>query len=470
MDSSATNPPAPWRNRHLRRDLFICTTDGAAYTVMVGIAELYFAAFVLRLGLGGIAAGLIATVPMLLGAALQTMAPPVLIRLGSYRRFVSLTAYVQAAAILPLVLIAFVAPYFLPSLRDAGLTWIVTAFVFLTTTVYFAAGLSTAPAWTTLTGALIPSAVRPRYFARRTRQLQFFMIGGIVTHGLVMMLAGRFHPGEKEFRPGELDPILLGFAAVFAVGSAARFISAYYLGRYSEAPGKPHEESRISFREYVGRFRHAEDGKYLSAMLAMHVAAQIAQPYFNPFMIKILGMQQRPMLSESTWMPPAYTWMLAAWYLGRIMILPLAGRIARQAGMSRVLLMGTLALIPLPLFWVLSSNLWALFAGQLLSGMAWACWELGGILLIYEKTNPKERTSIVTHQTLCNEVCKTSGSLLGAGGLQARGDSGYETIFWASTIARVFAAGLLLRVHRDVNEGRTSSGKPAPVIGPSELP
>src|ERR671911_456001 len=48
-----------------------CMADGGTYSVMVGLGETYLAAFVLALGLGERAAGLIAGAPMLAGAVLQ---------------------------------------------------------------------------------------------------------------------------------------------------------------------------------------------------------------------------------------------------------------------------------------------------------------------------------------------------------------------------------------------------------------
>src|SRR5579872_6923159 len=59
------------RRRSLRKNLRNSVSDGAAFAVTVGIGETYFPAFVLALGMGEIASGLIASVPLLLGAFLQ---------------------------------------------------------------------------------------------------------------------------------------------------------------------------------------------------------------------------------------------------------------------------------------------------------------------------------------------------------------------------------------------------------------
>src|SRR5438552_13040923 len=76
------------RRRSLRKNLRNSVSDGASFSVMVGIGETYFPAFVLALGMGEIAAGLIASVPLLVGAVLQMVSPSAVVWLGSNRRWV----------------------------------------------------------------------------------------------------------------------------------------------------------------------------------------------------------------------------------------------------------------------------------------------------------------------------------------------------------------------------------------------
>ncbi len=87
----------------LRKDLRAITAEGAAANIMVGIGENYLPAFVLALTASQIACGLAATVPLLIGAGLQMLAPYLLERGGSYRRWVTVCAAVQAAVFVPLV-------------------------------------------------------------------------------------------------------------------------------------------------------------------------------------------------------------------------------------------------------------------------------------------------------------------------------------------------------------------------------
>src|ERR1700728_585759 len=58
-----------------RRDLQAMLGDGISFSLMVGMGETYLPAFVLALGMGQVASGLIGTIPLLVGAILQLVSP-----------------------------------------------------------------------------------------------------------------------------------------------------------------------------------------------------------------------------------------------------------------------------------------------------------------------------------------------------------------------------------------------------------
>ena len=89
-----------------RRDLRLSLADAVGYGVMAGVAEVYLPAFGLALGMPPVAAGLLASLPLLAGGVLQMVAPRVIQRARSLRGWVSLCMGVQALAFVPLVIIA----------------------------------------------------------------------------------------------------------------------------------------------------------------------------------------------------------------------------------------------------------------------------------------------------------------------------------------------------------------------------
>ena len=85
-----------------RRDLGLSLWDGVFFSLMVGLGETYLPAFALALGHGEVLAGLVASVPMLIGGVVQLVAPRAVHALGSHRRWVVMLAGLQAAVFAPL--------------------------------------------------------------------------------------------------------------------------------------------------------------------------------------------------------------------------------------------------------------------------------------------------------------------------------------------------------------------------------
>src|SRR5262245_62572897 len=149
---AASDQPAVSR----RADLAASTADGAAYAAHLGMGEYYLPAFMLLVGGGQVAAGLVATLPQVVGATLQLFAPIAVRRLGSLKAWVVLCAFVQALSFLPLVLAAW-------------LQQMPVAFLFVVAAIYWGAGMGAVPAWSTWMGTIVPPRIRARYFAIRTR-------------------------------------------------------------------------------------------------------------------------------------------------------------------------------------------------------------------------------------------------------------------------------------------------------------
>ncbi len=448
--------------------------DGLYYSIMVGLAEAYIAPFALRLGLGPIAAGLIVTVPALVGAAAQLRAPRHIRRIGSYSRFMMIGAALQALMYIPLAIIAVAGPWLAEFARTHAHIHALSAVVFLVWIAYWVFGAACGPAWQTAAGAIIPAKVRAGYFARRSRVLHFATLLSLLLQGVVMMQLSKLAPdGASHATDGRphFDPVLLIFAGMFLAACVFRLLSAYYLGRYSEPEIPPHRESRVAPMDAARRLGRAPDGRYLLYMLCTLATVQISGPYFNPYMVQILHADQTPMFAHAPWLGPTLSWLLAGAILGRIIALPTVGALARRFGPRRVLRAAGILLIPGPLFWLVSDNALWLLGWQIAFGVIWAAFELSTFLLNYVMLKPEERTSILTLYAAANEVGKSSGSMVGAALLGGTGEGrfAYAVVFWVSSAARLVSLPLLSRVREPewTLPKTTQIIDPGPPSGPS---
>lgn len=385
--------------------------DGASFSLMVGLGETYLAAFVLALGLGEVAAGLVTTIPLVCGALLQLSSPYGVRKLRSHRKWVVACAFLQACSFLPLAAAAI-----------AGS--IPPVWLFLVAAVYWGAGLATGPAWNTWAGRVVPPEVRASFFARRTRISQAGVLIGFVAGGVGLQAGLAF--GKP----------LLAFAALFAVASACRFLSASFLFRQSEPPFAGQEHRRVSVRELFRRGRRGE-GALLSYLLCVQMAVMISGPYFTPYMLRHLKL---------TYIE--FVILIGTSFLAKIVALPALGRFAQRFGARQLLWLGGAGIVPVAGLWLVSQSFVWLVVVQWFGGFAWAAYELAMFLLFFEAIRPEERTSVLTTFNLANSLATAGGSILGGLILAGLGENphAYLTLFAATTIARLASLIPLARV------------------------
>lgn len=397
------------RRLTLRRNLRCSLIDGGSFAVMVGCGETYFAAFALALGLSQVSAGLVATLPLLAGSLLQLAAPHLLRRIGSYRRWIVCAVLCQAAVFVPLAIMALERR-------------IPAALIFLFAAVYWGAGLATGPAWNTWIGTLVPIGIRARFFAWRTRLVQGGTLLGFVAAGIGLQYgAGR-------------DATLLTFALLFLAAGTARFVSGMALARQSEPVPPGGTDRHVTLREFTRRIGRRADGRFLLYLMAIQAAVQFSGPFFTPYILKQLRLSYVD-----------YMIVVASAFAAKMFSLPWLGHLAHRYGPRKLLLWGSVGILPLSALWLVSSNYWYIIGLQVAGGFAWAAYELAWFLLFFEMLPKEERTSVLTTFNFGHSLASVVGSLAGGAVLLAFGEHReiYLAIFAGSAVLRCLVFGLL---------------------------
>lgn len=402
----------------LRRDLWISTADAAAFSVMVGCGETYLPAFALAVGLGPVAAGMVASVPVLVGAVMQLVTPIAVERLGTNRGWVVICTAAQAVSFVPLIIWA---------LRGHAELWE----LLVAASIYWTGGMAGAPAWNSWMGTLIPAKMRTAYFAQRNRLSQFGVFLGFVLGGFALQF------GERR------GATLVAFAIVFAVAAACRVASTACLWACRE-PVMPERRLAGTAPPILARVRGAlaamaaaPSGALVVFLWAFAFAAQFSAPYFTPYMLREKGFSYG-----------AFMLVVATSFLAKAVALPFWGRIGSRIGSVRLLWLGALAVAPLSLLWLLSDHVGFLTGVQVAAGVSWACYELAVVLLFFDAVRAHERTGVVTVFNLGLAVATVSGA--GAGGLLLRwlgeNETAYFAVFAISSGLRLLTIPLLRRV------------------------
>jgi MFS family permease len=392
----------------LRRDLRAIIGDGVAFSVMVGAGESYIPAFALAAGLGEITAGLVATLPMLVGAVFQLVTPAAVRRLGSQRRWVVLCASAQAASFAPLVAAALAGQLSRPVL-------------FLSAALYWGFGMATASVWNAWITQIVPRRVRSRFFAVRARWCQVAVLAGLMAGGAALQL---WSQAER--------PLLL-FAALFTTALLSRAVSARFLASQSEREGLPPDSLRISPAAFWDTFRDPEHGRLLLYLIGTTMAVNVSAPYFTPFMLGPLDLSYGE-----------YAVLTGASFVARILAMPALGSLAHRTGSRRLLWFASLWIVPLPAMWLITQHFAWLLMVQVLAGIAWGAYELATLLVFFDHIPDRERTSVPSIFNLANALALVIGA--GAGSLLFRAFGpelwgGYAVLFGVSSCLRVL--GLL---------------------------
>lgn len=407
MPPPAARAFAP-RALRLRRNLAYSMADAFAFSFMVGGGEVYLPAFALALQMGETVAGLLAALPLLVGALLQLVSPFAVRTLGSYKHWVILCASIQACVFVPLVAAA---------VRGS----LSVAAVFLLVATYWGAALATGPAWNTWIEQLVPRPIRAHYFARRNRLGQMGLLAGIVGGGALLQL-GR--GARRE---------LAAFAVLFAAAGVSRLASVLFLTRQHEERRSIRADRQLSLWVWARRLKSSSDGRLLVYLLAMQTAVYVAGPYFTPYMLHQLSFSY-----------VTYMGLLSVSLVTKILCLPAIGLLGRRIGAHRLLWLGGAGIVPMSATWLVSDNLVYLSLIQVASGVTWAAYELATVLIFFETIRADERVSMLTFFNLANAAALVVGSAIGGLLLHGLGETrvAYGVLFALSCLLR--GASLLL--------------------------
>lgn len=388
-----------------RRDLHAIVADGVAFSVMVGLGETYIAAFVLAAGHGEVAAGLIATLPVLAGAVFQLVTPYAVRRLDSYRRWIVLCASLQAAALAPLAI-------------GGALGGIELAWIALATVAYWTFGMATSPAWNAWVTTLVPAEIRKLFFARRARLCHAALFAGLLVAGLALQW------GKDRGRELAL------YAVLFSGALLARLVSAAFLARQSERPGLVGEHRAQASGGLFSAIRSAGSGHMLAYLLSATAVVHVSAPYFTPYWLGPLRLSYAQFMT-----------LIATALLARIAILPWFAALAERRGTRVLLVLGAFSIVPLPVLWLVSDHFAYLVALQAVSGLAWAALEFATMLSFFEGIADRDRARVLSAFNLANASAMAIGSLAGSSIFSAldRAPAAYAMLFAVSSAGRLAA-------------------------------
>jgi MFS family permease len=376
---------------------------------MVRFGKTYFAAFAHLLGASPFQAGILATLPLLVGAVFQLLVSAFARRVGD-KPWVVASATLQGCTFLPILMLVG---------SDGERAY---ERLLLLVCVYWILALGITPGWNAWMGRLIPSLVRSRYFARRNVSIHLTLFLSVVAAGFLI-------------QAGEASPwgAASGFVASFMIAASCRFGSAWFLSRQIDPRERVHETPQ-PLREVLAEFPRRPYGRLILLLVLVNASVNVSAAYFTPFMLKALDLSYA-----------RFTILTGMIVVSRVLASAYWGEIARSYGNRRALQVAATLIVPLSGFWILSDNFAYLVALQLFAGFAWSGMELTIFLNFFDCTEERNRAQVLSIYNLLNGFAIVAGSFLGGTVLRHLGDDGYHVIFLLSSTLRACSLVLLGR-------------------------
>ncbi len=352
--------------------------DGVFASIQQGAGESYLSPFAIFLNANNTQIGLLASVPLLLGACFQFVSVKVLNRLKERKKVILMGAGLQALVWIPLLCLPFLFP-------DHAATLVI-----LCATAYFLAGNFATPAWNSLMGDLVPPATRGSYFGLRSKYNSIASFAALCLGGLVL------HYAERTSHPW------WGFFMLFSSVLVARLTSVYYVSRMIDPPYHVDSDSDVRILDFFRQHRHSNFMVFVYYTAGMYFAISIASPFFAAYMLRDLHFTYLQFMAAS-----------ATTVLVQFLTMHYWGRFADRFGNKRILAFTGFGLPFLPTLWLFSTDFGYITSIQIIGGMIWAGFSLSMGNFIFDTVAPPQRAKAVAIYNTMNASAVFLGASLG---------------------------------------------------------
>jgi MFS family permease len=393
--------------------------EGSFAMVMVAMLEAFYIPYFNAMGAGTLQIGLAASLPALAASLIYIYSPFALQKVGSHRKLVALTVFLQAAGFIPFALVSHLH-------SKSWAVWGAIGFFLLLSS----AGNLGAASWADWMGNIVPKKWHGKYFANRNRLLSLIQIAIAVFAGFLLD-----HAAAK---------VMLMFSLIWLSCFLARSISGLFFTLMYEPPlpvaklsAKKHKQTG-GFLAFIKALPRTNFGTFTLATSLLSLAVNFSAPFFAVHMLRNLKLSY-----------VGYTVLTVTATAAVVGFLGLWGRIIDRLGAIVPIRFCALGITLLPLPWVITGNYVVLMCVQVLAGFCWAGFNLGVFVYYLNYQGHSMRVSSISYFNAINFFCvfvgATLGGLLGPH-LPTLARYQLQTIFIVSVLMRIAPAILFRKV------------------------
>ena len=360
----------------LKKSLVASFWDGVFVTCAGGMTTDYFTPYALALQATTRQIGVLSAFLSLPTSLIQLKTADVTEKLKSRKKIITTVAFLQVLAGIPIILV----PYLFKQHQ--------VTFYIIFVTIFAALGAFSSPALSSLLADQIPPKTRGKYYAWRNWVLSIVSVASTFVAGSILSI----------FK----NNVLRGFLILFTLAIACRFISWFFLTRMYEPAFKVKHDAYFSLFDFIRGARESNFGRFVIYASAFIFCINIASPFFSVFMLRDLKFSYL-----------TYTVLIASVTVSSIYAFSRWGKHSDRAGNIKVVRLASFFIAGLPLWWVINRQVPFLVLAQVVSGFAWAGYNLCATNFIYDAVSPQKRVRCIAIFNVFMGVAGCGGALIG---------------------------------------------------------
>jgi hypothetical protein len=310
--------------------------------------------------------------------ALVLVKVPSLVRVSdALKRSVVVLSIISSISWLPLLFVTLFC-------HGISLTWLITLWV-----ISLVPDFLVGPLRDKWLADLVPSRRVGRYLSLRS----------VISAGTYLSCFYVMGYSLDHFQTG----IFNGFTVVFGLAFLASLVSLilYLIIRVPVQAGES-AQSDLGLVGFMREARQNEIGTFILFTSLMIFANSISGAFFSVYMLRDL---------HFTYL--AFTLVLSSEFAARIISAFFWGKFIDNAGAIKVLRVASVMLPFVPVLWLFSTNIGYLMAVQVLSGVAWAAFDLCTQSYLFRASPPNKRLHYIVYHRSIVTMASAVGPLLG---------------------------------------------------------
>lgn len=371
---------------------------------VVGLAENFFTAFALKMGLSSLQSGLLISLPLLFAACGQflSLQTQTLSKSKNISDFVLKATLIQSACLL--LLSGWSVTEYQPENALAFLGLLVLF------SVYWYGHFIIQPAWNRWISEFVPAVDSQQFFSVRTWLNQVGIITGLVVGGFGL------HLNYLQI------PIYYLFAILFIVSFLCKMGSYYFFNLHKKTTAILHLSTDKLKRAIQRHFIFYRS--YALFNFAIYFSAPFVAGY---------------LLNEKKLRYLEFTVVMIGLFLGKIITSLVLRTRKNHVDPTKLMFYGGLIAGPLPALWPLCESAYSMFIVHFLSGMSWAAWEVGLSLCFFKNIGPEEKTETISAYNYLGVTTQVLGTVAGAFLIKFLFGNNYDDLFYFAGLARLLA-------------------------------